>query len=409
MNHVVRIAAPLGVLGAGLAVAVLLVATRPRPQKVEPEVLPTRVRVEVIEIEDRPVRVSALGTVIAAREVDIRPEVSGRVTWKSDGLVPGGRVKEGETLFRIDPRDYQAALQEARSALAEAQFNLEQERGRQNIARKEFEVLRSDRELTEDEYALALRKPHLKKFQAALLGAESRVQRAELDVQRTRVTAPFNAFVQSEAVEVGQLVTSQGGAESLTRLVGTDEFWIQVSVPVSALDWIHPDVRAEPSDVTVRHAPAAGTVVEKPGRVLEVFGDLDPKGRMARLLVAVEDPLDLRRPEPERQRLLLGAYVELTISGRTAERVAVIPRLALREGDSVWVMTTDDTLEIRTVEASWRGLNDVYVRSGLADGDRLIVSRIAAPVPGMALRTGAASDTREPKTARADAPEAGHE
>lgn len=381
MSHVVRTLAPLAVLAAGVAVAVVLVKTRPTPQRTDPEPIPTRVRVREVTVSDQPVRVSGMGSVVAAQQVELRSEVAGRVVGLHDELVPGGVVRAGETLVRVDVRDYRLALADAQAALQKAEFDLSLERGRQKIARREFELLRSDRtDLTEDEYALALRKPHLRNVEAALDAARARVERARLDIARTSIPAPFNAVVQSESVDLGQLVNAQ---TPLATLVGTDAFWVQVSVPVSALDWVQPGAETE---AEVRLARGRAEPIVKRGRVERLLGDLDPKGRMARLVVRVEDPLDLAEPPHDREPLLLGAYVEVTIRGRSAERVAIIPRTSLRDGDEVWLMDAEGRLEIRPVTTSFRGPDQVYVSSGLEEGDRVITSRIAAPVPGMALK-----------------------
>lgn len=383
MNNVIRTVAPLAVIAVGVGAAALFVATQPTPERAEPEPVAVRVQAERIERSDRPVRISAMGTVLAARRVDLRPEVGGRVVDHHPDLIPGGRVRAEETLVRVDPRDYRLALEEARAALEKAKFDLSVEQGRQKIARREFELLRSDsKDLTEDEYALALRKPHLKNFEAGLEAAESRVRRARLDIARTSIEAPFNAIVQSESVDMGQLVNSQ---TTLATLVGTDAFWVRVSVPVSALEWIQPEDGGT-AQVEVRHDQGRGDPIVKRGRVLRLLGDLDPKGRMARLLVRVEDPLDLEAPPAERRPLLLGAYVDVTISGRSAERVAVIPRVALREGGVVWLVDGDGRLEVRPVKTAFRGRDEVYVSSGLNEDDLLVTSRIAAPVPGTLLK-----------------------
>jgi len=221
------------------------------------------------------------------------------------------------------------------------------------------------------------------------------VERARLDIARTTVEAPFNAIVQSESVDVGQLVNNQ---TTLASLVGTDAFWVQVSVPVASLDWIRADPE-QGSSVEIRHARGRAEPIVKSGQAVRLLGDLEPRGRMARLLVRVEDPLDLDQPVGEREPLLLGAYVEALIEGRSADRVAVIPRLALRDGDEVWIMNGDDQLEMRRVTTSYRGRDEVYVSSGIDQGDRVIVSRIAAPVPGMSLKLQASAEEVE-STAR---------
>ena len=118
-----------------------------------------------------------------------------------------------------------------------------------------------------------------------------------------------------------------------------------------------------------------------------MLSDLDPLGRMARVVVEVMDPLELGRPPSERRLpLLVGAFVSVRLVGTTLDDVVAVPREAIREGDSVWVATRDDTLEIRPVIITWRERTRVLVVRGLADAERIISSPLSAPVEGMALR-----------------------
>lgn len=381
MSHVARIVAPIAVLSVGAAAAVLLVRAKPEPKRTQPAPLVARVSVEPVTVGPRPVRVSGMGTVVAARQVDLRPEVQGRVVEQHPDLVPGGHLPAGATAVRIDPRDFQARVVEAEAQLQRARFELELEEGRQTVAKREFELLGRDQADMVGNDALALRKPHLANALAAVRAAESGLEVAKLSLARTRLKVPFNALVQDEAVDLGQYVTNQN---VVARMVGTDSFWVRVSIPVAALEWV---AREEgKSHATVRMDVGQGQVIEKPAHLVRLLGDLDPRGRLARVLVEVEDPLDLELPLAERRPLLLGSFVEVIIEGRDLEDVALIPRIALREGDTVWIMKPDDTLEVRPVEPTWRGPEKVYVRNQLEAGERLITSRIATPVPGMPLQ-----------------------
>ena len=379
MNSIIRYLAPFFVMAIGLGLAVLFVVTRSTPERVVPEPLPTWVEVETVATETRPVMVSGTGEVVAARQVQLLSEVTGRIRSQHPALRPGGLVTKGALLVALDARDYQAALAQAEANLEQARFQLELEQGRQRIASKEFDLLRSDEAMGEEEKALALRKPHLRNAQAAVRAAESAVDKARLDVARTRIRAPFDAFVKSESVELGQLVNPQA---PVATLVGTEAFWVQVSVPVSALSWVSTGTKVSLRQVTT------GRAIEHEGEVIEVLSDLDEVGRMAQILVRIADPLHLARPEAGRQPLLVGAFVEASLQGRAVQDVAVIPRAALRGEEQVWLMNAEDRLEIREVEVVWRGRDEVYVQRGLKAGDQLITSRVRAPVPGMSLRTG---------------------
>lgn len=383
MNSVVRTLAPFAVLSAGFGLAALSIWTRPTPERTEARPRVARVVVEPIEVGPRPVEVSGTGTVIPARSVDLRSEVAGRVVAAHPALEPGGRLRRGRVAVRLDARDYRVRVTEAKAALQQARFEFELEEGRQVVARREFELL--GRDSTElGDASLALREPHLRNARAAVEGAEASLELAQTNLERTRIRVPFNAIVREESVERGLLVDRQ---TILARLVGTDRFWVRVSIPVAALEWVRfEDAGGEATPVRVRQDLGQGRSVEKLGRLVRLLSDLDPRGRLARVLVAVDDPLDLKKPPEQREPLLLDAFVEVRMRGRRLEEVATVPRRALREGDSVWIMAPDDTLEIRSVSPAWKGPRTVYVRGELRAGERLVVSRIPTPVPGMQLR-----------------------
>ena len=108
---------------------------------------------------------------------------------------------------------------------------------------------------------------------------------------------------------------------------------------------------------------------------------------MARVLIAVEDPLCLQQKNSRLKPLLLDEYVQVHIAGRELTGVFSIPRNALRDDSSIWIASPESTLDIRAVEVLWRDRQQALIRNNVKPGERLIVSDLAAPVNGMALRT----------------------
>jgi multidrug efflux pump subunit AcrA (membrane-fusion protein) len=125
---------------------------------------------------------------------------------------------------------------------------------------------------------------------------------------------------------------------------------------------------------------------ERSGEVIELLGDLETQGRMARILVAVKDPLGLKDTGQTIRPLLIGDYVRVKIEGSPLSQVFRIPRTALRDNDTIWVVGDDSTLDIRPVKIIWRDSQTVLLDQGLDPGDRVIVSDLAAPVKGMKIQ-----------------------
>jgi RND family efflux transporter MFP subunit len=214
--------------------------------------------------------------------------------------------------------------------------------------------------------------------------AEISRDKARLDLRRTTLSAPFNALVVSESLDVGQVV---GAQSQVATLIGTDRFWVQATVPSERLNVI--DVPGVPrpdgsvpelgATVEVIQTLPDGRTATRAGHVLSRGGQLDSQTRSATLIIAVDRPLD---PAPGEQPLYAGAFVDVRIAGRMVEGAARLPRQALRNGDTVWVVNGDEKLERRAVEVAWSLPAEVMVRGGLQPGDRVVVSGLSAPIEG---------------------------
>lgn len=395
MKRVLRIVIPLVILVIGAVALVTLTrmksgAVRDRPEEAAPVV-----QVVTVSPETAAAQVRATGVVRPAQEVSVSPEVGGRIIWQADELVPGGRFRQGEVMARIDPRDYQMSVNEEQSRVDQARLDLQTERARQRIARKEWEMLGKDPKSRDS--SLALRKPHVETAREAVSSAQSAAARARLQVQRTYLRAPFDAFVDEESVEVGQVV--QPGTPLLT-LIGTEELWVTVSMPVEELGALRLPAQGHPgSRVTVVQNLAGGNDVVRQGHVERLASSLDPETRTAQVLVTVPRPFDV---EEGALPLLPGAFVDVLVEGRAMENVYRVPRAAITEGDLVWIVDDADTLQRRQLEIAWKQPDAVYASAGLGPGDRVVTTPLALPVAGMKVRVSAEPPQRGEQ--RAEAP-----
>ncbi|WP_457573841.1 efflux RND transporter periplasmic adaptor subunit [Desulfolithobacter sp.] len=338
----------------------------------------TPVRVQTLHRKNVSPLIQAMGTVIPARELAVMPQVTGIVEKIHPNLVPGGRIQAGDILLVLDDRDYQLALERSIHNLEKVRMDLRIEEGRQEVARRELELARQydSSTLADSPTDLALRQPQLTKARATLAAAETEVAVARLNLERTRIRAPFNAMVLERQATVGSLVSSQ---TSVATLAGTDTFWVRLAVPHTILTAIDLPRGNEPgSPVELRDAtePEGPPI---PARILRILGDIDPAGIMARLVVEVTAPLQRTPP------LLLEQPVKASITGRTLKNCFRLPRTAVRLDNTVLLADQDDRLVIRHIDPVWKDADWIYVQDGLNEGDRLIVSPVAAPVAGMSL------------------------
>lgn len=377
-KRAIRILIAVAIVAVGVGVSAYLKKSAPTTPKRPPAKWVPLVEVQTVTPQRHQVVIKAMGTVIPALSVKLQARVAGQVIYVHPEFTDGGFVRSGDLLVQLEDDDYRLALAQRESELVNAKYQLALEQGRQQVARREWQLLKGP---AEEEADLALRKPHLEKARADVTAAEAALRKAALDMERTRIKAPFNAIVRSRSVEVGSQVALQ---QTLAELVGTDLYWIQAILPVERLDWIAIPRNAGQKGAQARIRYNADYVVE--GRVVRLLGDLTDGGRMAQLQIEVKDPLGLGAADMRRPPLLIGEYVRVEIDGRHLENVFAVSRNVLRDADTVWLLDADQKLEIRDVTPVWRDAEIVLLQDHLKAGDRLIVSDLPAPVAGMELR-----------------------
>jgi RND family efflux transporter MFP subunit len=389
INKPIAATVSIGLIAVAVLIAIVLVKTTPKAEKKQPPKRAELVDVQQLKLSDETVVLRLTGTVTPAKQVRLRARVSGEVVEMAPGFIDGGLLGEDEAILKIDPVDYELALAQSQSALEKARFDYKIELGRQDVAKREWELLKPEGEISELEKELALRTPHLKASKAALQAAEANLKKAELNLERTQISAPFNAVVLSRNANLGSQAAQQ---DVLAELAGTDSYWITVSVPVDRIEWI-----------TIPGSTAriySGNNSVREGKVIKLLGSLEEKGRMARLLIEVADPLARLPENAGKKPLLLGEYVRADIDGRVLKQVFSIPRNALREGSQVWLATDDNKLEFRDVEPLWRNTDRVLIESNLSADEKIIVSDITAPIPGMDISTGKKGKPQDPQKAQ---------
>ena len=321
--------------------------------------------------------VEVMGTVIPAKKVTVRSRVTGEIVTLHPDFLEGGFLQKGETIARLDDVDYKLIKQQREATLAQCASDLTLEEGQQDIARREWELLGA-REATDRDRELALRVPQLRSKQAVYKSAKAALKKAEVDLARTSITTPFNAVILSADVQLGDQVNSQ---TQLAALVGTDAFHIQVSLPISKLSWIK-----IPSNRNEQGAPAV--VIAQGGRrysgkVVKLLSDIEPGGRMARLLVEVKDPLKLK--DGRQGRLLLGEYVTVKIEGQQLQNVIPVPRTAFHNNSEIWIITGDNKLKVIKTKPVWEERSTVFIKNRFLPDEKLITSELSFPVEGMSL------------------------
>ena len=381
---ILKIAVPIIIILLGVVIMKVMVSSRQAPAK---EVkADAGILVDVIKAARQNVTVSVegTGTVEASQEVSIIPQVSGQVVSAAPNLVVGGFFKKGETLFEIEEIDYKLALEQAESSKAKAEYDLATIESQARIARTEWEQL--NRNSGTPPNPLVLYEPQLRSAKAALASASAKREQARINLERTKVKAPFNSRIRSENIDPGQYVRS---GSSVAVLSGTDIAEIAVPLSIDELRWINVPAYGE----RLNGATAIITIeignksYKWNGHVVRSSGEVDRKTRMMEVIVEVKDPYGLNNNKgPGYMALATGSFVNVHIKGKELRNVYVLPRSTFRDNSTVWIMDKDSKLKIIKVDALKVERDRVIISKGLVDGDMIIMTNISGAAEGMKLR-----------------------
>jgi len=370
---------PIGLVIGGMALAAAIIATGPTLNHLPPP--PNEPLVRTWQAHTETVRMSSLthGSVVPRTQSELIPEVSGRVINISDALISGGFFAKGDILLEIDPLDYEVALEQARAAVASAQSEFAN-------ARKAHERqldLASKQSTSESQRDDALNRMQL--AQASLREATARVAKAERDLQRTRLIAPFEGRVRSEQVDIGQFVSRGTPVASLystdfaeVRLPLNDQELAFLELPLGAVS----DPSATRPKAILR-ARFAGKDHAWESTIVRTEGELDPQTRMVNVIAQVEAPYATKGDTPP---LAIGLFVEAEILGNTREDIFVLPRSALQANEQIYIVDSNNKLQFRDVDILRAVGEQLYIQGGLTAGEIVCMSTVSNAIEGMVVR-----------------------
>jgi len=363
-----RVLLIVGILGAAVVAAALMVQMRPEPPKKEQVTLAPLVEVMELESMTANFKVYSQGTVRPRTETVLSAEVSGTVSEISPKFVAGGVFAANEVLLRIDPTNYKVALQQAEALVKQRQIEFDG-------ATK----LRDQGYRAESEYASAA---------AALATAKAELVRAQRNLERTYIQVPYEGIVRSKESDIGQFVAP---GTRLGVVFATD--YAEVRLPLTDLDLAFVDL-PDAADIAATGSAAGPTVTlsavqkgkptEWAASIVRTEGVVDEKSRVTYAVARIADPYRLHS---EGNVLPVGTFVSATISGAAAENVIRVPRDLVRGSDELIFVDEDETLRIRSVNIMRADAEYIYISSGAEPGERIVMTSLEAPVNGMAVRT----------------------
>lgn len=381
MKKLLKILAPVLVLTVSIGVVQALSAAKPAPEKKEESQRLISLYVDEVKSDMVTISVQTQGEVRPKTEIDLIPQVSGRIMAISEAFAEGAEFGAGETLIKIDDTNYKLAVIRAQARVAEAKVAVHRELANAKIKEDHWLDKRTSGEPT----AYALNKPQVLEVEAKLLAAEADLKEARLNVARTEINVPFLGRVREKNIGIGQYVTA---GTRLGRVFSTDT--VEISLPLTDAQLAELNLPmgfmadAFNAPVVQFKAHIGNNEHIWTGRIVRTHASVDSQTRLIYAIAEVEDPYGLGsdRGAP----IAVGMFVHAEIAGVNSQAALVLPRLALRNANKVYVINDENRLEIRTVEVISTSKETVLVSTGVEVGDKVVTSTIPAAVDGMEVR-----------------------
>jgi len=372
----------LAIIALGIIVLIVLVKMRKAPKQIRPEVVLPLVKTMKLRSHDVEMIIEGNGTVIAKTQVEIVPQVAGKIISINPDFVSGGFIAAGTQILQIEPKDYDLLVQQAQAGVAEAVVKLETEESEGAVALKEWKQIHGD---TKPTSALVLRKPQIRQAKAKLQSAEATLATAKLSLDRTKISLPVDVVVERETVDLGQFVTV---GKTLGSAYGIDAVEIELPLEDRELMWF--DVPAigdgdnadKPLTEAQVKADFAGAIHSWKGYITRTTGQIDVKSRFVSVVVEVSEPFKNTENKPA---LMPGMFVDVSIKGRVLKDAIAVPRVAVHNRNQIWVIN-NDRLYIKDIDVVRMDDEFAYVTGSLEDGSVIVTSALDVVVDGMSVR-----------------------
>ena len=366
---------PIIIIFFGFFISFLISSFEPQPNKGIEIPKPTAVFYEMPIKKDVTLKVNTNGEVRSVTEINVIPQVNGRIVEVADEFIDGGNIKKDQPLIWIDNRDYKLAVISADSRVAQAKKLLEREIAESELAKKDWE------ELGEGEASpLTLRIPQLEEARAILNAAEADLEKAKLNLERTIISLPFDGLIKRKNAGIGQYVNA---GSILGSAFSTEKVLIPLPLTDTELSYLGLPLGYEAESFfkgpkVIFKSFVSRKNIEWVGRITRISGSIDSQTRLVYAYAEVLNPYDAEPP------LAIGTYVDAEIEGSFIMDGYLVSISAIKNENKIYIIDQNNKLKIKEIEIAGTDDDNVIVK-GISDKDRVIVSTLNSGIEGMEL------------------------
>lgn len=380
MNFENRKLIPIAIFGGLLLIAVIIRMNPPEaPQRPVFSGPVMTVETQVVAETNYPIVLESYGTVQPRTRSILVAQVGGQIVSVNPNVRDGGFFEEGDVLANIDARDYEADVRIAGALLMDARQTLAEAEARTNQAQEDWARLGNTGEAPD----LVLRIPQLKAAQARIISAESTLQKADLDLERTNIVAPFAGRILRKLVDLGQVVSPN---TQLAEIYATDVVEIRLPVRNRDLPFIDLPESYRYTGVTRKSGGRVEIRSQLGGDesweaiLVRTEGAIDEIARQLHVIAQIDDPFG--RDHEYHAPLKIGQYVTARLEGKTLPRALVIPNNTIYQGAYVYIVE-DEILRRRDIEIAWQNDDEAVISAGLEPGDLLVTTPLGQVTSGI--------------------------
>lgn len=370
---------PLAIFGGLLLIAMIIRLNPPQSEQRIPFSGPMMtVETRVVEATDYPIMLESYGTVQPRTRSILIAQVGGQIVSVNENVRDGGFFEEDDVLATIDPRDYEADVRIAGAILMDARQTLAEAEARTNQASEDWARLGNSGEAPD----LVLRIPQLEAAKAKVISAESTLRKADLDLERTNIVAPFAGRILRKFVDLGQVVSPN---TQLAEIYATD--YVEIRLPLRNRDLPYIDLPESYRFGEVSRANSQVDIHSDLGGkdswdalLVRTEGAIDETARQLHVIAQIDDPFG--RDNEDHAPLKIGQYVTARLEGKTVPGALVIPNNTIYQGTYVYTVE-DDVLRRRDIEIDWQNDVDAIIGAGLSPGDLLVTTPLGQVTSGI--------------------------
>ena len=375
MEKIINKYRPFVILIFTLIIVLLLIIFKPQVKPEEKKYTPPLVEIKKLKMEDIQISVFSQGTVMPGKEVVLSSEISGKVNWISDKLLPGSKFYKNDTLLTFDKRDLELALIIAESNLSQATLNYERELAEFELANKEWNQIGEGKGSS-----LTLRKPQLNRAKALLASSEAGFEQAQRNLDRSIVKAPFNGIVRTKNADIGAVANP---GIPLAQIFSIDYVEIELPINQNEFKFLNDPMKSNANKNKVILSNESDNILNKwIGKIDRISKEINSRTRMQSVYAVVENPYKTDKNKPA---LKVGMYVNAEILGKQMKNLIRIPRNIINN-DRVWLVDKHNNLLEKKIDVLFYDKESAILKTGLSDEEQILLTRLSVMVNGMKVR-----------------------